>query len=170
MHAYALILGSSFILTTVTLARRKHLVISCACLLSRFHDFQLRGLDDFVGLDDEPDPKVPIALLYARSHGMVGLWKRWRNRRVLMGLAQVLSCIGNVTVQERAYIDARIEGLTRASITAVGWYLLRCIAPERAAKEGQKAIRMYKELAYMVCNIYGDETNNLCGKRFAFVL
>lgn len=170
MHDHAVVIGVSSLSMLAVAFRHKAATLSYESAIAGLYPHQLKGLDDLVGLDDDPDPPIDAATLYTQSHGLTGLWKRWRNRRSLMALAQLRYCLSDITDNEKAYIATRVNGLARASISAAWWGILRHFAPHRAAQSARRSLRMYKELAYMVRNIYTGKPDNSIGLMLASVL
>jgi hypothetical protein len=149
-------------------ATRRHHVTNCCGLVHRLYPHQLRGITDLL------EGPVDAELFWKRTHGVRGLWKRWRNRAVLVQLCQERGVMERVSDAEMQYVLSRSMELSRASSKALLFGVLTSCMPdifrEKAVQTGQRSLSLYAEIAFRTHAMYSDDTVHLCAPMLAAVL
>jgi hypothetical protein len=130
-------------------------------LLRRLHPHQLRGRDRFL-----EDPNAPG--FWKATDGVRGVWYRWRNRKVFLGLCQIRVLQHGLDAERLRYITRRCAELT--ALTA----LLLLLAPFQQLNPvdrlGRRAFKIYAQIADRTHTFFSDDNVPVCSLRLATLL
>jgi len=164
----------------VYIGSRRHHSTDCRDLVCRLYPHQLRGLEDL--LNDPGESKE----FWARTHGVAGLWRRWRNRVVLVQLCQERGANDpSVTAEELQFVLSCAGQLNSASLKALFAGLAISCMPEvlcrfearrgygimaRCLRVGHEALQLYSEIAFQTHALFAYDPVDMCGSMLSSVL
>lgn len=158
----ALVIGLAL---TFLVSFRKAVVFDCMDLMRRLYPHQLRGNDRYLGDEGALDKDI-----YRATDGIVGLWKRWRNRIPLLRLCQLRSARHGLRGGDMDYITQRIAELTMASLWALLLGCVRFAVPEISNRATFRAFRLYAEIADRTHVFFSSDNASVCAMRLASLL
>ena len=144
---------------------REPLVLDCGDLMRRLHPHQLRGRDRYLGDDGVLDRDI-----YRSTDGIAGLWRRWRNRVVLLRLCQLRRERHGLRDKDMDYITQRIAKLTAASLYALPLGCLRFALPDQSNRATFRAFRLYAEIADRTHVFFSSDSASVCAMRLGSLL
>jgi hypothetical protein len=115
-------LGTFVVVCLVMLAigyfmpRRRQFITECDRLVSNMRPNILKSLKDFV---DKEDWTKRDADFWLQSHGVVGLWDRWKNMKILVRICQLHYAQGRIEKEDLDAIIHRSNLVTLFSVLTI---------------------------------------------------